>query len=73
MAGIKSGKNILLLPRPYDFMPKDIARFLIENGVSPDKEVTIFERLTMDERATTKALRDLTSDFSDVSVMVIKR
>jgi len=73
LSGIKEGKNIILFPRPYDFMPKEIAEYLMQNGVSPDTEVIIYENLTMNEKESLKSLKEIQGEFSDLCVMVIKR
>jgi len=73
LEGIQKGKNLILLPRPYDFMPQDIANFLIEHGVDASLEVTIFENLTFkDERKIKTTIGELRGKFSDLSVIVIK-
>jgi cobalt-precorrin-7 (C5)-methyltransferase len=72
--GIKEGKNIILLPRPYDFMPKEIAEYLMQNKISPDTKVIIYENLTMqNEKESLKSLKEIQGEFSDLCVMVIKR
>lgn len=65
-------KKAIVIPRPYDFMPMDIARFLIDKGFG-DMPTTVIERATSpDERRTTSNLNDLRgTDFSDLSIMVI--
>lgn len=62
----------IVIPRPYDFMPKDIAKFLTDNGFG-DFHTTVIEKATaVDERRTVTNLKDLTgSDFSDLSIMII--
>jgi len=73
LSRIKENKNIILLPRPYDFMPEEIAKYLMGNGISPDIRVIIYENLTMDERERHKSLMEIEGDFSDLCIMVIKR
>lgn len=73
LEGIQKGKNLILLPRPYDFMPQDIANFLIEHGVDASLKVTIFENLTFkDERKIETTIGELRGKFSDLSVIVVK-
>ena len=73
LRAIQKNKNLILLPRPYDFMPRDIANFLIKHGIDASLKVTIFENLTLkDERKTETALRELKGEFSDLSIIVIK-
>jgi len=73
LSRIKENKDVILLPRPYDFMPEEIAKYLMGNGISPDTRVIIYENLTMDEREHHKSLREIEGDFSDLCIMVIKR
>ncbi len=75
--------HLLVLPRPFDWMPGDIAEYLLEGGASPDLEALVCERLThADETITRTALGDLAvhaggsepedSPFSDLSVLVVR-
>lgn len=73
LMGIKENKDIILFPRPYDFMPKEIAEYLMEMGIRPNTKVIIYENLTMEERVQVKSLRELQGEFSDLCVMIIKR
>ena len=71
---VKGNKNIILLPRPYDFMPEEIAGYLMRNGVRPDTEAIIFQNLTLkDEKESRLSLKDISGEFSDLCIMVIKR
>jgi precorrin-6y C5,15-methyltransferase (decarboxylating) CbiE subunit len=73
LEGIRKGKNLIILPRPYDFMPQDIAHFLIEHGVNPSLNVVIFENLTLkEEKRSEIALREIKGIFSDLSIIVIR-
>ena len=40
-------RNVILLPRPFDFMPPAIAANAITDGANPDHPVTVFQRLTL--------------------------
>jgi cobalt-precorrin-7 (C5)-methyltransferase len=73
LSRIREKKDVILLPRPYDFMPEDIAEYLMENGIDPDTMVIIYENLTMDEREHHKSLREIEGKFSDLCIMVIKQ
>ena len=73
LSRIKENKDVILLPRPYDFMPEEIALYLMENGISPDTRVIIYENLTMDEREHHQSLKEIKGKFSDLCIMVIKR
>jgi cobalt-precorrin-7 (C5)-methyltransferase len=70
---IKEGKDVILLPRPWDFMPAEIAAFLIKNDVKPDTRVSIYENLTLDEKEQHTLLKDVRGSFSDLCIMLIRR
>ena len=74
-------RHLLVLPRPYDWMPERIARRLRAAG-APDCETLVFERLTHDDESVTRtSLSDLAADvdskdgtdFSDLSVLAVRR
>ena len=71
--------NLLVLPRPYDFMPERIATALVDRGVDASLDVHVHERLTFeDETSTRTTLGELAagggedSSFSDLSVVVVR-
>jgi len=73
-------RNLLVLPRPYDWMPERIAHRLLEAGAD-DREALVFERLTHDDEAITHtSLSELAADvdgregtdFSDLSVLAVR-
>jgi cobalt-precorrin-7 (C5)-methyltransferase len=74
-------RHLLVLPRPYDWMPEDVAADLLAAGASPALEALVLERLTHDDEGIAKTtLRDLgglaagsdESPFSDLSVLVVR-
>ena len=72
-------RHLLVLPRPYDWMPEDIAADLLAADADPSLETLVLERLTHDDEAiTTTTLADLAtgddgdSAFSDLSVLVVR-
>lgn len=76
-------RHLLVLPRPYDWMPEDIAAELLSAGASPSLEALVLERLTHDdEEVTTTTLGGLqaltnesdehTSPFSDLSILAVR-
>jgi len=73
---LKSGRDVILLPRPWDFMPYHISKFLESNGVDVNLYVTeIYENLTLSNEKVTKCMLNEVKDvqYSDLCVMVIKR
>jgi cobalt-precorrin-7 (C5)-methyltransferase len=76
-------RHLLVLPRPYDLMPEDIAAELLDAGASPSLEALVLERLTHDdEEVTTTTLGRLrtlgkdsagdSSPFSDLSILAVR-
>ncbi|CCD29819.1 Precorrin-6Y C5,15-methyltransferase (decarboxylating) [Candidatus Glomeribacter gigasporarum BEG34] len=65
-------RNAIVTPRPWDFMPKDIACWLLAQGLSPDHPVEVWENLTRGEAHWRGALRDCTLEYSDMSIMLIR-
>jgi precorrin-6B methylase 1 len=73
---LKVGKDVILLPRPWDFMPYHISKFLESNGIDVNSYVTeIYENLTLSNEKVTKCMLSEVKDvqYSDLCVMVIKR
>lgn len=74
LKAVKEGRNVIMLPRPWDFMPVHIAEFLKENGIDPRKlNVEIYEFLTLNnERVSKGRFSEVANkEYSDLSVMVI--
>lgn len=76
-------RHLLVLPRPYDWMPEDVAAELLDAGASPSLGALVLERLTHDdEEVTTTTLGRLqtlakesegeTSPFSDLSILAVR-
>lgn len=72
VSALKLGKAAIVIPLPWDFMPAEISRYLIEQGIPPKTKVNIFEHLTWpEEKAYSRTLDNCIEKFSDVSIMVI--
>lgn len=69
---LQDGRNAIVIPRPWDFMPNAIAEYLINEGVSPKHPVEVWERLTQKEADWKGTLETCTKDFSDMSIMLIR-
>ncbi len=76
-------RHLLVLPRPFDVMPGDIAAELLAAGGSAALETLVLERLTHDDESITRTtLGELAehaggsdpedSPFSDLSVLVVR-
>lgn len=71
------GRHLVVLPRPWDFMPQQVAEFLLKGRLEPERLVTVVQRVTLDgERVSTYTLGELAEKrrekFSDLSIMVIE-
>ena len=77
-------RHLLVLPRPYDLMPGDVAADLIDTGAAPDLPALVCERLTHDDESITATTLDAlaahaggdgpeATPFSDLSVLVVRR
>jgi len=77
-------RHLLVLPRPFDWMPGDIAADLIDAGASESLDALVLERLTHeDETITRESLGELAAHaggtdaadtrFSDLSVLAVRR
>ena len=69
---LEDGRNAIVIPRPWDFMPKDIAAFLLSRGIAPAHSVEVWERLTQSEATRCGRLAECNVDFSDMSIMLIR-
>ena len=69
---LQDDRNAIVIPRPWDFMPKAIAAFLLGEGVPGDHPVEIWERLTKTEAGWQGTLDRCKRDFSDMSIMLIR-
>ncbi|MFB6163235.1 MAG: cobalt-precorrin-7 (C(5))-methyltransferase [Halococcoides sp.] len=75
--------HLLVIPRPYDWMPGDIGTDLVEHGADPTLDALVFEHLTHDEEkrhettlgdlaAHAGADRSDDSPFSNLTVLVVR-
>jgi len=76
-------RHLLVLPRPFDWMPGDVAADLLDAGADPSLDALVFERLTHDDETVTystlgrlaeSAGGDNPEDtpFSDLSVLAVR-
>ena len=70
---LKKGKAVILLPDPNSFTPCDVAKFLIEQGISKEISVGICENLTLEnEKTITSTLGEiLDQQFDRLCVMAV--
>jgi len=69
---LQDDRNAIVIPRPWDFMPRDIASYLLHAGISPEHSVEVWEQLTRTEANWTGRLSECTAEFSDMSIMLIR-
>jgi precorrin-6B methylase 1 len=69
---IADERNAIVIPRPWDFMPRDIASYLIRQGVAPVHPTEVWVNLTSHEAHWTGALVDCTAAFTDMSIMLVR-
>jgi cobalt-precorrin-7 (C5)-methyltransferase len=76
-------RHLLVLPRPFDWMPGDVAALLVDSGADPGLDALVCERLTHDdEQITRTTISDLqtsagggdrdSTPYSDLSVLVVR-
>lgn len=76
-------RNLLVLPRPYDVMPGDVAADLLESGADPELDCLVLEELTHESESVTRlTLGELAehaggdgpedTPFSDLSVLAVR-
>jgi cobalt-precorrin-7 (C5)-methyltransferase len=69
---IADERNAIVIPRPWDFMPKDIASFLLSRGVAPEHPTEVWEDLTRREAHWAGVLADCRATFTDMSIMLVR-
>ncbi|MEM1070674.1 MAG: cobalt-precorrin-7 (C(5))-methyltransferase [Planctomycetota bacterium] len=77
---IEDDRNAIVIPHTWDFMPSDVAEYLIDNGASNDHPVEVWENLTGDEAMWAGTLADCAKQrdadgkdiFSHFSIMLIR-
>lgn len=69
---LADGRNAIVIPRPWDFMPADIAKHLIDAGISGAHPVEVWEQLTRAEANWCGTLAECIGTFSDMSILLIR-
>jgi cobalt-precorrin-7 (C5)-methyltransferase len=76
-AALANTRNLIVLPLPWSFMPPDMAKMFLQGGVSVQRQVIVYQRLTLPgESALHTTLGELsttTQEFSDLSIVVLPR
>lgn len=70
---LEDARNAIVIPRPWDFMPRDIAAYLLAQGIAAAHPVEVWENLTRAEAEWQGPLGACArQDFSDMSIMLIR-
>jgi len=69
---LADGRNAIVIPHPWDFMPKDIAAWLLTQGASPQHPVEVWENLTRGDAEWRGTLAECKAEFTDMSIMLIR-
>ena len=69
---LEDERNAIVIPRPWDFMPKDVAAYLLDQMIEPEHPVEVWERLTQAEATWKGTLAECTAEFSDMSIILIR-
>ena len=69
---LEDNRNAIVIPCPWDFMPKNIAAYLLDNGVSSEHPTEVWENLTQREAEWRGKLGDCTEEYTDMSIMLIR-
>ncbi|MFC4638195.1 cobalt-precorrin-7 (C(5))-methyltransferase [Deinococcus hohokamensis] len=70
---LRAGRNAIVIPRPWDFMPPDVATYLLSQSVSPAHPVEVWEHLSRAEAEWKGRLGELEGQtFSDMSILLIR-
>jgi cobalt-precorrin-7 (C5)-methyltransferase len=69
---LQDQRNAIVIPRPWDFMPRDIAAFLLEEGIPAEHSVEVWENLTKTEATWSGRLDTCTGEFTDMSILLIR-
>ena len=66
-------RNLIVLPRPFDLMPADIASLLLEEGIALDTPLWTLQRLSLDGETiaeyTLASLASEDAEFSDLTIL----
>ena len=69
----RPARNLIVLPRPFDLMPADIASLLLEEGIAPDTPLWTLQRLSLDGETiaeyTLATLASEDAEFSDLTIL----
>jgi len=83
LVGAAGERHLIAIPRPFDWMPADVAAHLVDRGADRDLAALVLERLTHDDESVTETtLGALAADaggdgaedtnFSDLSILVVR-
>lgn len=69
----RPSRNLIVLPRPFDLMPADIASLLLEEDIAPGTPLWTLQRLSLDGETiaeyTLASLASEDAEFSDLTIL----
>ena len=69
---LRWGRHAIVIPRPWDFMPKDIAADLLAQGLPAQTPVSVYQNLCQAEVVVNSTLGELKEECSDMSIVLIR-
>lgn len=69
---LRDGRNAIVIPRPWDLMPREVAAHLLSEGVPAGHPVEVWENLTTADAEWRGTLGECTGEFTDMSIMLIR-
>lgn len=79
LADAAGDRHLLVIVRPYDWMPPEIADALVERGAEPELDALVLEELTLPEESIERTtLGSLAADeskqraYSDLSILAVR-
>ncbi|MBB6098440.1 precorrin-6Y C5,15-methyltransferase (decarboxylating)/cobalt-precorrin-7 (C5)-methyltransferase [Deinobacterium chartae] len=73
LGALEGGRNVIAIPRPWDFMPRDMAAYLLAAGRPAHQTVEVWENLTGSEAGWSGSLSACAErDFSDLSIVLFR-
>jgi precorrin-6y C5,15-methyltransferase (decarboxylating) CbiE subunit len=69
---LRDDRNAIVIPHTWDLMPSAVCRYLLEQGISGEHPVEVWENLTGMEATWSGTLAACTQEFSDMSIMLIR-
>ena len=76
-AAVAGKRHLIILPLPWSFMPPQIAVMLLRGGITGERPIIVYQKLTLpgesETRTTVQQLAEWQDEFSDLSIVVLPR